>query len=201
MSNLETLQLRVRVHLSYGLIDEMYVKTNLLSCVPRLSRLSVFIQSYLCLSLIQSNLSIAENIQKSSRRFSKDFLISYGDYFQEANQVQYLLCSMPCGSDFFHGISNRFPGGRFNNVRRVSLYDEKPFEQEFFLHISKCFPRMKQLFVVNHKAQNRRQSDQLTNDDQNVSPIVYAHLRLLNLVDVHNHYIEEFLLDRKCQYV
>lgn len=76
MSNLEELHLRVRVHLSNELIDEMYFKTNLLPCLPRLSRLSVFIQSHLFLSLIQSNFSLEENIQENSGSCSNNLLIS-----------------------------------------------------------------------------------------------------------------------------
>ena len=201
MSNLEELHLYFQVHLLQGFIDELYLKRNLLPRLPRLIGMSVFIQSYLFLSLIPSSFSIAENLEKSSRRSSNGQLISYADYFPEAKQVKYNLYSLPSLNPCFHGISNRFLGGRFNYVREVTLYDEKPFECEFFVRIEKSFPLMEQLFVINHKAQERQRSDELTNPDRTQSPISYVHLSSLHLVDVHQHYIEQFLLDSICNYI
>jgi len=37
---------------------------------------------------------------------------------------------------YYDNITNNFPGGLFKYVVEISLYDERPFEHEFFLRIS-----------------------------------------------------------------
>ena len=130
-----------------------------------------------------------------------DGIFSYGDHLPEANETQYHFYSSPCLGEYFSGISNRFPGGIFKSVRKVSLYDEKPFDHQFFLRIANSFPSMVHLSVVNHKAQQRQQSDRMTNDPQTVSPIRCARLNFLDLVRVHDYYIEQFLLDNQCRFL
>ncbi|CAF3356207.1 unnamed protein product [Rotaria sp. Silwood2] len=51
----------------------------------------------------------------------------------------------------YHNITNNFPGGLFKCVRKVSLYDESPFEYEFFLQVVPSFPFMEKLTV--HKSE------------------------------------------------
>ena len=57
---------------------------------------------------------------------------------------------------YYNDITNNFPGGLFEYVRVVSLFDEHPFEHEFFLRIQKSFPFMERLSVNNNKPQNRK---------------------------------------------
>ncbi|CAF1083142.1 unnamed protein product [Adineta steineri] len=98
---------------------------------------------------------------------------------------------------YYTGISNSFPGGLFEHVRTVSLFDERPFEHEFFLRIQKSFPFMEELFLDNDTAQNRKQSYQSNSDTQNLSLIEYTSLYKLSINTVHDDYTEEFLLDAK----
>jgi hypothetical protein len=56
---------------------------------------------------------------------------------------------------------------------------------------------MEQLFVINHKSQNRKQSYEPNNDNQNLSLIEYSFLSELGIIDVHDDYIEQFLFDTK----
>jgi hypothetical protein len=79
----------------------------------------------------------------------------------------------------------------------VSLFDEHPFEYEFFLQIQKSFPFMEQLSLVNYKPQSRKQSYESNNDNQNLSPIKYSFLIELAIVKVHDDYIEQFLFHTK----
>ncbi|CAF4520899.1 unnamed protein product, partial [Rotaria sp. Silwood2] len=92
---------------------------------------------------------------------------------------------------------NNFPGGLYTYVRVVLLLDERPFEHEFFLRIQKSFPFMEQLTLNNQKSQNRKQSYELNNDNRNLSVIQYSFLNVLDMVEVHDDYIEQFLFDSK----
>ncbi|CAF2628405.1 unnamed protein product [Rotaria sp. Silwood2] len=67
----------------------------------------------------------------------------------------------------------------------------------FFLRIVQSFPYAENLYVINRKLQNRKQSNELINDNQNLYAIEYFFLSELRIVNVHDDYIEEFLFDTK----
>ncbi len=60
----------------------------------------------------------------------------------------------------YNDITNSFSGGLFKCVEEISLFDERPFEHEFFIKISQAFPFLKKLTVSNwyHKIINIVQS-------------------------------------------
>ncbi|CAF2589572.1 unnamed protein product [Rotaria sp. Silwood2] len=95
---------------------------------------------------------------------------------------------------YYSDVTNQFPGGLYEYVRQVSLFDEKPFEHEFFLRIQKSFPLLEILCVKNKKPQIRKQSN---DNQQYLSLIQFSSLSELRLNDVHNDYIEEFLFHTK----
>ncbi|CAF1050214.1 unnamed protein product [Rotaria magnacalcarata] len=64
------------------------------------------------------------------------------NYFPEANECHCHIYSYPYTLTYYHNITNNFPGGLFKYVRQVSLYDEYPFEHDFFLRITQSFPCM-----------------------------------------------------------
>ena len=183
------------------MIDEVYVRTILLPRLPRLNALAFFFHSYLFLPKIHSIVAIPEKEEWPSKRSPNVRAISYVDYFPEEAQVQQHFYSSSFLSQHFSGVSNRFPAGRFNHIRKVSLYDEKPFEHHFFVRLERSFPLMEQLIVVNRKAQHDRAPlDQLARDDQKTCPIQYSSLRFLDLVKCHDHYLEQFLLHSKANF-
>ena len=78
-------------------------------------------------------------------------------------------------------------------MTEVFLYDERPFEHEFFIRIAQSFPFVKHLNVSNKKPQKNK----LPNDNEGFPVIEYPHLMHISLIDVHDDYIEQFLIDRK----
>ncbi|CAF1039125.1 unnamed protein product [Adineta steineri] len=164
--------------------------------MPRLNQFTFFIQSF---NYISNGMSIpsTEDIQKTFIDFPNNNIISYVDFFPNFERSQCHIYSYPFLMRYYTGISNSFPGGLFEHVRAVSLYDERPFEHEFFLRIQKSFPFMKELSLVNRTAQNRKQSNQSNSHNQNSSLIKYTSLCKLSIVGVHDDYVEEFLLDAK----
>ncbi|CAF4317297.1 unnamed protein product, partial [Rotaria sordida] len=79
---------------------------------------------------------------------------------------------------FYEQITNNFPGGFYPYVRIVSLYDEHPFEHEFFLQMALAFPLMSRLTLINYCSQNSKQSIDI---NQNFEIIRYHHLIELNI--------------------
>ncbi|CAF4251841.1 unnamed protein product, partial [Rotaria sordida] len=101
----------------------------------------------------------------------------------------------PYKMKYYDNISNNFPGGLFKYVYKVSLYDEYPFEHEFFLRIEKSFPFMKELTIVNAKPQKNKLYRKSMSDNKDLSIIKSPHLTDLNLIQAHDDYVEQFLVD------
>ncbi|CAF4928974.1 unnamed protein product [Rotaria socialis] len=138
-----------------------------------------------------------EDIQRTFVDFPKKNIISNVDYFPEAKQSQCRIYSYPSFTPYYNNITNNFPGGLFQYVRVISLYDEYPFEHEFFIRIQKSFPFIEELTVINYKSQNEKQSYESINDSQNLSLVEYSFLNEIAIVRVHDHYIEQFLFNTK----
>ncbi|CAF3477139.1 unnamed protein product [Rotaria socialis] len=144
-----------------------------------------------------SNLEKLKDIQHSFKDFKDDQIISYIDYFQEG---QHSLCHIYLYSyklKYYHTITNNFPGGLFKYVHELLLYDERPFEREFFLRIAQSFPFINILTIKNSKAQNNKLCRESKNGNQDLSIIKYPHLTSLSLNEAHDDYIEEFLVDTR----
>ncbi|CAF4929323.1 unnamed protein product, partial [Rotaria sp. Silwood1] len=137
------------------------------------------------------------NLEKLYLNVIYDQVISYVDYFQEE---PYSLCHIylyPGQLKYYYTVTNNFPGVLFTCVRKISLYDERPFEHEFFLRIAQSFPILKILSLKNSKPQNNKLYRESENDNQDFSIIKYPYLTNLTLYFAHDDYIEEFLVDTK----
>ncbi|CAF2782687.1 unnamed protein product [Rotaria sp. Silwood2] len=94
----------------------------------------------------------------------------------------------------YDNITNHFPGGLFKCVTRISLFDERPFQHEFFLKISQSFPLLEGLTIQNFQSQNKKSDD---DNNEHLPIIKYSHLTKLYLINVHDDYIEQFLFHSK----
>lgn len=113
------------------------------------------------------------------------------NYSHKAEMASCLIYTASCVSTLncYYYITNNFAGGIFKSVSKISLFHEKPFEHDFFMEISKSFPFVKTLSITNTTPQQK--------NDQNHSKIIYLDLVKLDFEDVHDDYIEQFLLDTK----
>jgi hypothetical protein len=186
MSNLEKLSL----YFVYNerIIDGDELKRNILNHMTRLNKFTFDICSIIRRAN-QINIPSNEDIQYTFRNFKNNQTISCVNYFPEANECHCHIYSYPYTLTYYNNITNNFPGGLFKCVRKVSLYDECPFEHEFFLQIAQSFPFMEKLTVHNRKSQK--------NDNQQWSTIECLHLTELDLVRTHENYVEEFLINSK----
>jgi len=65
------------------------------------------------------------------------------------------IYSYPYRSTCYQYITNDFSGGLFKCVHTISLYDECPFEHDFFLRISNSFSFIKKLILLNNEPQKK----------------------------------------------
>jgi hypothetical protein len=181
MSNLKKLNLSLLITAKKTFIDEHYLKNRIVNLMSQLNQFTFDIHSIMKIKN-EFILPLEEDIQKTQ-------IVSYIDHFIERNEYHCHLWTYPSEMKYYQYLSNRFPGGYFPHVRVLLLYDESPFEHEFFLRLVQSFPLIEKLTIINQKRQQRYKSfSKLTE---------YSHLIDLNLVNVNDHYLEEFLCDTK----
>ncbi|CAF1147963.1 unnamed protein product [Rotaria sordida] len=195
MLNLEKLDLHLVVDLNKGFIDGNELKT-IINHMPQLNKFIFNICSTIRLPN-ETELRSNEDVQNTFKDFKDDQIISCVDYFQKSKYSQCHIYSYPYKITHYRNITNNFPGGLFKCVRTVELFDERPFEHEFFLRIQKSFPFMKELTIINRKPQKNKQYTKFTDDNRDLSIIEYSHLIELNLIKAHRDYVEQFLVDTK----
>ncbi|CAF3780113.1 unnamed protein product [Rotaria sp. Silwood1] len=187
MSNLEKLCLYFVGH-NKLIVDGNELEKNIINHMTKLKKFIFNIRSIIPFHN-QINLLSNEDIQYTFRNFKDSQVISCIDYFPEANACHCHIYSYPYTLTYYNDITNNFPGGLFKCVREVSLFDERPFEHEFFLQIAQSFPFMKNLSLCNRKLQK--------NDNQQWSIIEYPYLITLDIVQTHENYVEQFLNSTK----
>jgi hypothetical protein len=196
MSNLEKLDLYLTIYVRDRFIDGNNLKKNILNCMPQLNVFSFDIRSLTFINN-QINFPSKEDIQRTFIDFQYTKIISYVDYFLEENLGQCHVYSYPSQMQYYQRITNNFPGGIFKYVRLISLYDQHPFEHEFFIQICQSFPFIENLSLINHQSQKHKQSHESINHNHNSSIVKYNSLIILDIQYVHDDYIEEFLFNTK----
>ena len=153
MSNLERLDLSLIVSERKTFFDGNDFKMNIINHMLLLNKFTFNIRSS---SRFYNEINLPENehIQKTFSDFNDKQIIYWADYFPKLKQGDCRIYSYPNTLKYYDDVTNNFPGGIFKYVRKVSLFDEHPFEHEFFVRIQKSFPFMERLCVFNHKPQN-----------------------------------------------
>jgi len=191
MSNLEELFLNLSIERYFpdnSFIDGNNLKKDIINHMPKLNN---FVFSIL--SSLQSvdfiHLPPNKDIQHTFKGLEDYQIVSYIDYFPNEEYGQCHIYSHPYTMNCLYQLTNSFPGGLFKFVHKVSLFDERPFEHEFFIRIAYSFPFLKTLIIDNESPQNHKQY-------QNLPIIEYPHLTVLRLYACDD-YIEQFLDDTK----
>ncbi|CAF2668538.1 unnamed protein product [Rotaria sp. Silwood2] len=168
MSNIEKLGLYLTIYVNDKFIDGNDLKKNIINRLPQLNVFTLDIRS---LTFINNQI--------------------------EKKKGQCHVFSYPSEMPYYQKITNNFPGGLYQYVRFISLYDEYSFEHEFFIKISQLFPFMEKLSLINHQSQKHKQSYKSINDNYNSTIVKYNYLIALDIEEVHDDYIEEFLFNTK----
>ncbi|CAF4452952.1 unnamed protein product [Rotaria sp. Silwood2] len=118
------------------------------------------------------------------------------DYFKK-HSSQCRIYSYLYKLKFYNSITNNFSGELFKCVRQISLFDEKPFEHDFFFRIEKSFPFLENISIHYFQPQNNKSSTESNKDNQYLSIVKYPYLNNLSLINVHDYYFEQFLVYTK----
>ncbi|CAF3474071.1 unnamed protein product [Rotaria socialis] len=196
MANLEELGLSFTTTVKETFIDGNNLKQHILNHMSQLKQFTFDIRSVMCINN-EMNLPSKEDIQQTFTDLQYTKIISCVDYFLDHQQGLCHIYSYPFLMRRFEYITNNFAGGLYPYVRVVSLYDEHPFEHEFFIRISQSFPCMEKLTINNRYGQNQKESYKLMNDKSNLSIAKYYNLIDLHIDRAHDDYIDEFLCNTK----
>ncbi|CAF1548447.1 unnamed protein product, partial [Rotaria sordida] len=170
MSNLQSLSLHFAANRLNTFIDGNNLKKNLINYLTELNQFVFNIRSITNLSE-QIHFPSNNDIQRTLTNLTESEIISCVDYFTKENKAQCHIYSYPYTLTYYNDITNNFSGGLFKCVREISLFDERPFEHEFFIRIAHAFPFLKILSLTNREAQKQKL---LHNDKYSI--IEYPHL-------------------------
>ncbi|CAF1238976.1 unnamed protein product [Adineta ricciae] len=191
MLNLEELSLYIVVG-QCTFLDGNALKNDFINHLPRLNKFAFSIRSVL-LGPDPAYFVSNEDIQQTLKDLGDVPVRSYVDYFPSEKTGQCHFYSDPYTLTYCDRITNSFQGRLFNCVREVSLFDDRPFEHEFFVRIAHAFPFLEQLTVSNETPQEQK----LNSNNREFPIIQYPRLIELDFTNVHDDYIEQFLLDTK----
>ncbi|CAF2096269.1 unnamed protein product [Rotaria magnacalcarata] len=170
MFNLQKLYLQLEIDSYKEFIDGNDLKENIINYMSQLNNFTFNIR-VIKHSPNLMNLPSNEYIQHTFKDFKYNQISSCIGYYQERGYSYCHIYSYPYRMHYYFNITNNFPGGLFQYVRKVSLYDEQPFEYEFFLQIAQSFPFMKDLSIINDKPQRNklsRKSKKINNQDLSI---------------------------------
>lgn len=199
MLNLEKLHLHLKIDRPQGFIDGNDLKKNIINQMPKLNQFTFNIRLF-NRSPNQTNLPSNEYMQHTFKDFTTNKIFSSIDYFEESNYSHCHIFTYPYKVNYYDDITNNFSNGLFYGVHKVSLFDERPFEYDFFFRIAQSFPFMRELTVKNKKAQENKLYKTLNNNNQDLTIIKYPHLIELDLIAAHDDYVELFLLNIKSNF-
>jgi hypothetical protein len=187
--------------LTQNYIDGIQLYDDILIYMPRLKKFTFSIDTSVIFKNVGIGLSSDEDIQRSflGRKYgpvgshvetfsgeSKSTIHRYSLPYKFNCRCH--IYSLPYQFKVVYYLSNSFQGGMFDNVCILMMTDFRPFEHHFFNIISQSFPLLKRLAIFNKEPQKNKQ--------QSISLITFSHLILLNLVDAHADYAEQFLSDK-----
>ena len=193
MLNLEELTLFLPVMRSgEHYIDGNQLYEDVLKFIPQLNKFNFSIHTQVMITDGEGIMNLQSNEMIRNSFMEKGFQ-SIGVCADEQLLNREGNChvySLPYQFNEFLYLNNSFQGGKFDKVRFLSMFDQRPFEHQLFEIISKDFPCLQTLTIYNYK--------QPENEQHSLSTLItFNHLFELNISEVHSDYVIQFLSDKK----
>jgi hypothetical protein len=193
MLNLKNLTLHIRTNNRSQFIDGIHLENEILYHMSQLNTFNFHITTHIITSDIQYRQSL-DDIQRTFNKWKFGEVKCCVDYFPD-DTGQCHIYSVPYKFPYILDVTNSFRGHLFKCVRQLKLSDQRPFEHDFFYWVANAFSNLKYLMVTNRIPQERKRSNDITND-QHAFPIIhYPKLVRLNLGLAHIDYVYQFLCD------
>ncbi|CAF3210945.1 unnamed protein product [Rotaria sp. Silwood2] len=197
MTYLEKLTLYLCIQSRGTFIDRSHLQNEILLYIPHLHSFTFYISTYdLATDLFRY--VPGHDIQRI------DANIGYEQYM--AKMINYInideavctIFSLPFAFHRIRAVGNIFPDIVFKYVTILVVHDIVPFNHEFFLRVSRSFPLLQTLHVINLISQSSCDINSfLSYDSQSCSIAKYLHLTTFNVRRGNINNVEEFLNETK----
>ena len=186
MSNLEQLTLFLAVsRVNSIFIDGKQLHDHVLSSMTRLEKFSFCIQTRVLNKNIEMKLPSRNDLRTSFFQYGYKDIDAFGDVTYVNHRADAHIYSLPYQFKKFDFMTSAFQGGKFDQVRRLTMFDQRPFEHRLFRIIARDFPFLQRLFIKNFQEQQVK--------DHSDESITFSYLCELCLADSHIDYAREFL--------
>jgi len=131
MSNLEQIGLYLQINHNRTFIDGNDLRKNIIDYVLHLNKFRCNVYSFI---FIDNGIDLPYN-EDLQCNLGNNQITSYVSYFPKSKIGLCNTYSYSCSKTikYYYYITNNFPCGLFKYVPKISLYDEYPFEHEFFI--------------------------------------------------------------------
>jgi hypothetical protein len=197
MINLKKLSLSLEIDFQERFIDGNHLQDNVIRHMPRLEHFMFNIRSIIRPNYNPVHLSTNEEIRSTLTDLTKSPIVSYRDDFAKWGEGHCHIYTSPYSWMEYHYVSNSFASEVFSNVQHITCYDERPFEHSFFLRLAHSFPSMRVLTLTNQAAQLEKACQQPCDEKERLPVVRYPSLRKLELLEVHDDYVEQFLFETR----
>ena len=171
MSNLEKLNLMIGV-----VMEKTFMNGDHLG---HLNQFAFDIRSCIHLS-DEFDFPSNDDIRRTFDDWKTNRILSHVDCFERNRRALCRVYSCPYQLKYYHSISNSFPRGFYEHVRDISLFDERPFEHEFF---SNFFT-----ISIGEKTSSKKSSIESNNNNQQslllniLSSFIFTFLYLMMII-------------------
>jgi len=186
MSNLEELTLFLRVkRFNSTFIDGKQLYNDFLIYMTQLQKFSFSIHTQLMNKDVGIKLPSSNDLRNSFFELGYKDIDAFGDINFVNHRANSHIYSVPYQFKKFYFMTSTFQGGKFDQVRRLIMFDRRPFEHRLFQIIARDLPFLQRLIVNNHEKQQVK--------DHSDEYITFSRLCELCLGDSHTDYVMEFL--------
>ena len=149
MLNLEELTLflsAIRTESTY--IDGKQLYDEVLIHMPRLNKFTFSIHTHIINNGIKIDLPSNDDIRNSFIKRGYRQVDSFADDKLLNNRGNCHVYSLPYQFNCFIFMKSSFQGDRFEKVRRLVMFDSRPFEHKLFKIISRDFPFLQKINIA-----------------------------------------------------
>ena len=142
MSNLEALTLNIQIQYRRKFVDGVQINNEILVHVPKLRQFSFHIHT----EVFQQD--VVHQLSEGGIRRTLVDIKDYQVICIVTPIARHAICqvfSIPFVFDRLEYVTHTCPSIIFSHVTFLSVWDVIPFEHQFFLRITRCFPMLKEL--------------------------------------------------------
>ena len=197
MIYLEKLTLHLSIQNRGTFIDSSHLQNEILLYMPRLHSFTFYICTYDRATDLFRYVP-RQDIQRITTNIEHQQYMANIINYIGMNEAVCSIFSLPFAFNRMRAVGNLFPDIVFKYVTNLVVHDIVPLNHQFFLRVSRSFPLLQKLHVINLILQSSGDINLvLSNDNQSCSIAKYSHLTTLNIRRANINNIEQFLNETK----